>query len=306
MKTKFFFLLLVLSDALLAQTADHKIIPGTKCSIIPPENFVPATTFSGFQNNESGASIMVTELPAPVAAVTEGFTAEALKGRGLTLISKEPVEFNKLKATFIKVSQPANGITYLKQILIFGDSTKTVMLNGIYPEAGKSIEEKIRVSLFSVVWNEKQDDHPLEAVKFRIDPTGTSFRFTKSISGSLLYTTDGQVPTKSAEKAMVVIANSLGNITVEDRKKVSLERLNKLPRGEYNVVKQIMPVTIDNLEGFEIVADGKDQNNEPQLVYQVILFTVDGGYYILVGSATGKFDSYLETFKKIAQTFKRK
>lgn len=306
MQTKLFFLLLLLSNVVLAQTAEHKIIPGSKCSIVPPENFVPATNFSGFQNNEVGASIMITELPAPLVAVIEGFTAEAIKAKGMTLISKENVDFNNSKAVFIKISQPANGITYVKQILIFGDSKKTVMVNGIYPEVSKNIEEKIKASLFSVVWNEKQDDNPLAAAKFKIDPTGTEFRFTKYLSGSLLYTTDGEIPAKSADKAMIVVSNSLGNTTTEDRKKISLERLSKLPRGESNVVKEISPVTIDNMEGFEIVAEGKGQNNEQQLVYQVMLFEEDGSYYILVGSTVGKFDTYLDAFKKIAKTFKRK
>jgi hypothetical protein len=71
-------------------------------------------------------------------------------------------------------------------------------------------------------------------------------------------------------------------------------------------VKQINEITIDNLTGYEIVADGKTKDNVPELVYQVMLFDDKGGYYIIVGHTKENFEKYLEMFKKIALTFKRK
>jgi hypothetical protein len=40
-------------------------VPSTKVWLAPPEGFVAATTFTGFQHVESGSSIMINLIPGP-------------------------------------------------------------------------------------------------------------------------------------------------------------------------------------------------------------------------------------------------
>jgi hypothetical protein len=119
----------------------------------------------------------------------------------------------------------------------------------------------------------------------------------------LLYSTDGKTPT---EKPILIVGISIAKIPVQNPKKYSEERLKKLPRGEFTKVKEIKEIVIDNLNGYEIVAYGKSFDNKVELVYQVMLFNENGDYYIIVGKSTEEFDLYLECFKKVAKTFKRK
>jgi hypothetical protein len=81
------------------QTDGHIKVSGTKCRLVPPSGFVAATSFSGCQNIETSASIMISELPAPYQTLVDGFTVEALKTRGMTLISKQAIDYNNSKAT---------------------------------------------------------------------------------------------------------------------------------------------------------------------------------------------------------------
>jgi len=303
MKIRLLVSLLLFGQIAFGQTEKLTKVSGTKCSLIPPSGFVAATTFSGFQNVETGASIMINELPAPYQSLVDGFTAEALKSRGMTLVKKETIDFNGSKATLINLTQPANGMVYIKQMLIFGDSKGTVIVNGIYPEASKEIEAQIRDALFSTVYNISQNDNPLEAATFEINVQDTDFKLIKYMSGSLLYSTDGKIPT---EKPTLIVSNSVSKIPRENQKKYSEERLKKLPGGDLNIIKEIKEITIDNLKGYEIVADGKTKDGKPELVYQVMLFNDKGDYYIIVGQAKEEFQKNLATFKKIAQTFKRK
>ena len=60
------------------------------------------------------------------------------------------------------------------------------------------------------------------------------------------------------------------------------------------------------LSGYEIIADGKTADNQPKLIYQVMLFNDKGDYYIILGHAKENMESNLETYRKIAKTFKRK
>ena len=64
MQLKFLITFLLIGQFLLGQTGKHIKISGTKCSLIPPDGFIAATNFSGFQNAETGASIMINEMPA--------------------------------------------------------------------------------------------------------------------------------------------------------------------------------------------------------------------------------------------------
>ncbi len=303
MKNRILLAFLLLGQIAFGQTEKLIKVSGTKCSLIPPIGFVAASTFSGFQNTETGSSIMINEIPAPYQSLVDGFTAEALKSKGMTLIKKQTIDFNGSKATLINLRQSANGTNYLKQMLVFGDTKGTVLVNGIYPEALKDIEPQIKDALLSTVYNNSQNDNPLEAATFTIDTKDTDFKLIKYMSGSLLYSTDGEIPT---EKPTLIVGNSIAKVSTQNQKKFSEERLKKLPRGELNVIKEINEITIDNLKGFEIVANGKTKDDKAELVYQVILFNEKGDYYILVGKTKEAFDTYLDSFKKIAKTFKRK
>jgi hypothetical protein len=303
MKNRLLLVFLFLGQITFGQTEKLIKVSGTRCSLIPPSGFVAATTFSGFQNVETGTSIMINELPAPYQSLVDGFTAEALKSRGMTLIKKETIDFNGSKATLINLTQSANGTTYLKQMLVFGDTKGTVLVNGIYPEVSKDIEAQIKDALLSTVYNRSQNDSPLEAATFTIDIKDSDFKLIKYMSGSLLYSTDGKIPT---EKPTLIVGNSIAKVSSQNQKKYSEERLKKLPRGELNVIKEINEITIDNLKGFEIIVNGKTKDDKAELVYQVMLFNENGDYYIIIGQTKEEFDKYLKSFKKIAKTFKRK
>ena len=100
------------------------------------------------------------------------------------------------------------------------------------------------------------------------------------------------------KKPTLVVGNSVANAPIQNQKLYAEERLKKLPRGEKNVVKEIKEISIDNLTGYEIVADGKTKDDKPEIVYQVMLFNDKGDYYIIVGQAKEEFQNNLETFKK--------
>ena len=301
-KKALFITLITLTNA-FSQTTDYISILGTKCSILAPKDFLPSTSFSGLQNVEKGASIMINELPSSYFFMSENFTAENLKSKGMTLISKESVDFNNSKATYIKVSQNANGMKYIKQLLMFGDENKTVLVNGIYPEKFKSIENEIKTSIFSTKYNENQNENSLEAVDFEIDVTNTDFKFTKYLSGTIIYTIEGNLPT---EKPIIMVGNSISKVNPKDQKQYSIDRLKKLPNGESMTIESINPITIDNIDGYEIIANGKNSKDEDEKIYQVMLYNEISDYYIIIGMASQEKEEYLKKFKEIARTFRLK
>ena len=305
MNISLLFLFFTISVTTFCQAEKHKSVNGTKISMIPPKGFEAAKGFSGFQNDELGASIMIIEIPGDYESSIKGFTVEDLRSKGMTLIDKQTIDFRNSKATFVKLSQKANGVTYLKQILVFGDSTKTVMVNGIYPEDAKTIEKDIKASLLSVSYNAGLVTNQEDAVKFKVDLSGTPFKITKGITGSLTYTTDGEIPTRAADKAWVTVISSAGKPATGDKKEFAIAVMKRLPRVETIEVKETNPVKANDLSGFEVVGYGDDAAGIKQIVYLLVLYTADE-FYMINGRAIDKFDSYLADFRKIGMTFKLK
>lgn len=306
MKITFLLLSLLTICLVNGQTTNQQAIPGTKVSLIPPQGFIHASGFDGFQNKPLNASIMVTEMPAPIESAISGFNADALKQKGMVLAEKKLVQHQGMNGALLKIFQHANGINFVKQILLFGDSKKTILINGIYPESNKQIEPEITTALLSTIYDEKQQTDPLKAAKFLLDPTGTTLVFASYVSASMIYTPDGKMPTQSADKATFIASVSAGNTAIANKKQFTIDRMKKLPNGESTVVKETKPITIDQLNGFEVIGEGKDHAGKKLLVYEVILFTEDNGYYIMIGTASDHLNSWLENFRKMALTFRKK
>ncbi|MFI5171568.1 MAG: hypothetical protein ACHQFW_04215 [Chitinophagales bacterium] len=300
----FILLFLTASNFTFGQTGERQIIAGTKCSMIPPAGFKTAINFSGFEKQEVGAIIMITEMPAPFSKISAGFTSEALLEQGITLINKEVIDFNGSEGILMNVSQSANAMVYMKELLVFGDSLKTILVNGMYPESQKEIANEINTALMSTVYDPNQKENGLEAVKFSVDVSQSEFKYAKYTSGTLLYTPDGLLPTKSTENPMLLVSGSISGVNVFDKKEYSVSRLKKLPHGETTVVSTVDSITINGIGGFEIVANGKNTNDHNQLIYFVMLFSDTNEYFIITGSATGNYEHYLPVFRSIANTFK--
>lgn len=307
------FLVCLISISVFAQkkeilnkpTDEHIFVGGTKIAMIPPQNFTKATTFSGFQQVETNASIMISELPAPYSALIKSFTAENLKTRGMELLKKEEITFQGQPAVIYKVKQSAQGVLFVKYILVFGDEKGVVMLNGTFPENEISLEESIRKALYSSIYQKDKVVNPLEDAPFQIDLKDSNLKFANAISGMLLFTSDGFAPVKSTDKAFFSVGQAISNVIIIDKKQFVLDRLKSLPNGNKIKVELTEEVSIDGMPGCTVNAWGEDDQGKKELVYQTILF-VDNTYYIMVGLAFNDFEKYSERFKKVSQTFKRK
>ena len=70
----------------------------------------------------------------PVADVSRGMTADGLATRGMTLISSTTRLVDGRQSLLLKVSQPADGMTVHKWMLVSGDAKATVIIVGTFPK----------------------------------------------------------------------------------------------------------------------------------------------------------------------------
>ena len=285
-------------------TDEHMPVAGTKISLIPPTNFTTAENFSGFQQNASGASIMVLDIPGPFSEVSKGFTEEGLKTQGMKLISMEELTLNALKGVFIKAEQDAYGSTYIKYSMAFGTEEESHLINGTFPKESKNLDETIKKSLFSTFYDPNKQIDPFDNVDFEISTGDTGLVFTKSMSNALLFTRDGTIPPTSPDKVLFIVTKAFSEKEISDKKTFCETRIRQHP-FEVKAITSTKSIEIDGMQGFEILADALSSDDKTSKVYQAVLFT-DTLYYILVGSADADFETNLEAFRTITKSFKRK
>lgn len=286
-------------------TDEHQNIKGTKVSIIPPKGFTDGLNFLGLQQTESGSSIMILDIPGPYSETSKGITKENMLSKGVEVKKIETLTINGLPAIFATGTQNAYGNIYTKFIFVFGTDNETIMINGVYPENLKKVGDEIKKSMLTVFYEADKKINPFEALDYTIDISETKLKFGKSMSNSLIFSVDGQVPTASSDKTNLIVAKSFSQITTEDKKLFCINRLKQTPI-EIENIEYTNEITIDGILGYEIYAKGKNKkSNETENIYQVILFS-DKLYYILFGTTNDETDKSINEIKKAVITFKRK
>jgi hypothetical protein len=286
-------------------TSGHINIEGTKISLIPPDGFIKATNFLGVQQNQSGSTIMVLDIPGPFSETSKAMTKEGFLSQGVEVKEIENITLNNLPAIFIVGEQNAHGNVYTKYVLCFGTENETIIINGAIPNNLNEIAKEVKTSILSSFYEADKKINPFDVVDYSIDLTKSKLKFAKSASSSLIFTTDGIIPSKSADKTSLIIAKSFSKTDIEDRKLFCLNRIKQLP-VEVTKIETTTEISIDDISGYEIIALGKDKKtNSKEKMCQVILFS-DNLYYMFFGSTNQDYDNNIKEITNVIKTFKRK
>jgi hypothetical protein len=312
----FLALLLTVSFGLTREIAGDPLqdrparVTGTKVSLTPPANFIPATQFPGFFNEESGASIMVTEWPLPYTELSAVFTDDKMATKGMLLLEKKDVSFGEKKGILLHVKQGVNSDVFLKWIGFTGNESESVMITATFPEEAKTeLDSSLEKSVLSARWDAGLKMDLSEGLDFTIkdDPV---MKQAGKIGKSLLFTKDGTIPKSkpTTRDPFLVIGPSVSKVSAADRRSFAERRLAAIGEIEDLKITKASELTIGSLPGIEIVAAGR-WDKEPAgeaIIYQVILFENES-YYLLQGFASpNDREKYLPVFSRIAQSFQKK
>ncbi|MDX1409188.1 MAG: hypothetical protein R3330_13670, partial [Saprospiraceae bacterium] len=139
----------------------HQAVAGTKVSLIPPPEFASSANFAGFEQEETGSSIMVMDVPGDFATLRNAFTPEVMRTQGLELIRSEDLVINGREAFLVDAEQAAYGMIFNKCVLGLNTRDGIVMINGVYPrELSEDLADHIRASITSVVFDAQRSVNP--------------------------------------------------------------------------------------------------------------------------------------------------
>lgn len=285
--------------------AESVRVPGTGVRMSPPPGFSRAELFAGFQDSNHGASIVVTEIPGPVTEVRRGMTKSGLASRGMELIESRTVTIGEEQALLLHASQQAQGVNYLKWMLVGGSAERTFMIVGTFPAEAGDLSDPIRASLLSASWGDDRRADRLEGMPFQVDST-PRMRFADRMGNLLIFTETGRVDSGKPDVAVLIVGNSLGDVEIHDFERFSKERLLQTDRLKGVRVRSGASVLIDSLAGYEVVAEGSDaKSGRPVGVYQLML-REGKTYYIAQGFVTKtRLQEMLPVFRQVTGSFRR-
>jgi len=282
-------------------------VTGTSVALAPPEGFVASSRFPGFERADLQSSVMVTEIPGPVADVSRGMTAAGLATRGMTLISSTRQLVDGRQALLLKVSQPAGGMTVHKWMVVSGTASTTVMIVGTFPKEYESqIGDAIKDSLLTARWAASAaPPDPFEGLPFRVSPT-KSLKVAGRMSNMLMLTESGQMSAQGPTAAVFVVGTSLAPVDLTDLKAFATTRASQTKQLKGLRLSEQGPTTIRNEAAYELVAEGTDiSTGRLVTLYQVVLPDPQG-YVLMQGMvASTRAATMVPEFRSAAQTFRR-
>ena len=281
-------------------------VTGTAVVLVPPAGFVPSARFPGFERADLQASIMVTEVPGPVAALTAGMTAAGLASRGMTLISSTRPRVDNTPALLLHVEQSASGVTFLKWMLVIGDTAKSVMIVGTFPKSAESdLSAAVKASLLSARWNASPAPDHFEGLPFRISATST-LKVAGRVSNMLLLTESGRLVQQDPDSALLAIGSSVAAVQIDDVKAFAERRAKQTKQLKNLRIVQGAATTVDGVAGHELIAEGIDSKTGKAVTLYQVIVPDSSGYVLMQGmvSAT-RAEVMIPEFRRVVSTFRK-
>jgi hypothetical protein len=282
-------------------------VPGTSVSITPPEGFQPSKLFSGFEQQNSGASIVVIEMPVPKEAIPKTLallsSPETFKSKGMRVIESKDITIAQRPGKLLLVSQPAQGIPFLKWIVVMSEGDSILIVTAPFPESSSTaLREPLRQAITTLSWTTSKPDRLLEGLPFSFQTYG-DLKVSGRLSNAIMLTRNGSKPPIPPSEPLLVLGSAYSQTRIGDIDKFSRTRLQQTPSVRDLVETSGQSTIISGQKAFELIAQGLDpQTKQPLTVYQVIIAT-DQTYYILQGMVpSARAKDYLPIFRSVAKS----
>jgi hypothetical protein len=282
------------------KTSKHIHVAGTKIFIIPPPGFTQIQYTTQLKKNDYNFIEIVENPESNFYLAKKTLTAESMKEKGFTCTEINETKLGPYHAKYGYFETSNAGHS---QILIFGDTSFTVMIIAVFTLFDQPIKSELKKSLFSTIYDPKIVLDLHHSAAFTVDETQSEFIYKNSISQIFNFTKKGGSGLDSTNKYSIVQFKCSPSVTPED---VSKEFIDGL-KGASLKVNKIINESYNDFNGdfaYEVVFDCTAGGNE-YLVYHLAI--IHKNIALLANALTTKESrSNLEAVKKFAYTIKFK
>lgn len=185
--------------------------PGSRIGLVPPSDMAPARGLAGFRNAETGAGILMVEMPPDAyPGLAASFSDQALRAQGFALRTRHKVEIESRAAIMVTGEQAEGGRRSVKSMLLTSDGHMTALVMGQLPaEASNSEVAAVEAALRSVVFRPPLTlDEKIAALPFGIGDLA-GMRPIRTMAGNAILLTEGPNDViREADQPALIIAQS--------------------------------------------------------------------------------------------------
>lgn len=300
------YMLMGIAVSAQALAADAVRVPGTRAALQPPAGFAPSQRFPGFERQAALASIVVTEIPAPSAAMMKGMTKDALAPKGMEVLSSTPAKMDGRDALLLEIGQSAAGTQYRKWMLVSGDATTSVLVVGTFPlSAAGELSGPVRAAVLSTTWGAAGSSDPFDGLPFRVE-AASGLKLAGRVSNMLLFNESGVQQGGNPAEALYVVGPSVGNPPAGGLREFAEARAHQTAQVRDLKIVEGRDIMVDGLPAYELLGDAADRRSgTPMRFYQVVAAD-PGGYYIMQGLAgSDRADAAVAQFRAMTKGFRR-
>lgn len=288
------FFLLGVGGVQGAMAQEPQTVPGTTVSMVPPDGFVPATSFAGFMKEEAQASVVIVEMPAEASAQLSQLFSDLETAKENFAAQKVAVEAREEITTstggtvpMLSGTQQASGVTYVKWIALF-QGAKTVLITVQTPQDGELEAADVKTMLASV---SLQDEEPnvedkLAALPFGIEPA-EPFRVIDTLGGSgvLMMAGELDVDPSGTQPMLIAVYQLSAPIDPNNLEAAAEQSLMQTRDFDTAQIEERRPVEFAGLDGIMLRGTHSDPSGGEKSFSQYMAIGDRGRFVRLLASA---------------------
>ena len=308
---KYLFILYLLFASLLShgqtmpgeiksvKTSAHVNIPGTRVFIVPPHGFTPSDELPAIQKGDNLMIQAIDLAGGNFYTNAASFNRASFENQGIKVLDYKELKVNDYPAKMILMQSPDGVKAYN---LVFGDTTFSVSLLGIYPQADDTAGFDIQKAIQTIYYDKSFKVDPFARAIFTLDDSRTQVKFKKYSASVYLYSP------KNAELSddnpiFMVIPLPAESTMPEIIADIMLSKL----REKGTTVLSMENAVTGKTNGFpsfqrEVYAMIQDKKT---LFYQHVVI-INKTAVIMQGEATANFPAYLKDFQALSSTIRKK
>ena len=320
-------------------------IPGTRISMTCPEKFLYNVSLKKFTLPDTSAYITIEILSdKPFADLyaqwsnPDSFLLDPDKS--MDYISKENLVLNGNPALLVYGNQQYYSTIQKKCVLLLGDENQSILVTGTVPISMiRKIFDQVRACIKTVVWNKDKSSTfsrrdaepylPQEEPVVEFDPVRAEalkrrrlgllhklpftitapsvMKLAQNEPHRTIYTLNSDYSSTKMDQPVFLVEDRTNSEEIEDQKSFSRNCVKNLFLIlSHPAVKEIRPVQIDGLAGYELTAIAKDPATNTELfVYQVSFFE-KRIHYIMCGVVHAtEAEKYGNMLSDMAKSFRQ-
>jgi hypothetical protein len=286
-----------------ARAADPVFPTNSRIGLTPPPGFVASTRFPGFENPQAKAGIVFLELPAEAFPdIEKGFASdEALKARGMTVETREPVEFPGGRGIMITGEHAANDLKRREIVFAAALTGVTAIVSVQIPDESRAAvsEPEVKAALKTIaVRATVPDAEKLSTLPYRLGELA-GFRLVRSgPDGSALLTDGPEDMVAAVAQPFMLIGIAPGETPKPEERDTFARRVFASMPGIKEVrILRAEPLRIGNQAGFEILAEAKEANSNIDVT--TVQWLRFGGGTFLTMFAIARRDAWADLFPRL-------